>query len=367
MRKKKIIGMIIAFGLVVNLSTGLVVNAAESVVNDPQVEQAKDVSDENVASDEVKEEPKAEDEKKDEVVKLTYNKSTQKVREKLDLSLINAKAINVNDASTKYEIKFGVWPDTENPIGNAMNEEGVLVKPGTYNIVIQAINSKKECVAEGTTTIKIISEEKEKDQAPVITGSGAIINQYEKFDINSLGIKASDKEDGDLTSKIIINSKVDSSKAGVQSVYASVKDSSGNETKEVFSVVVKERGRPVIIGSDRLVLKVSDKFNYSMLKLTASDKEDGDLTEKITFTGKVNTSKAGVYTVTAKVSDKDKLEAVKVVTVVVEEKAQIKPVKPTKPNSKPNSTKPDTGDAGSLGFLMTGMVALAGVIGIKRK
>ncbi|MGL5649810.1 MAG: immunoglobulin-like domain-containing protein, partial [Clostridium sp.] len=298
MKKRKLLGMIIALGLTLNLSTGLAANAVENLEDKPQIEE------------EQREEEQKEEEHEitvEEVVKLTYNNSTQKVGEKLDLSLLDVKAINVNDDSIKYRIEYGEYEDTENPIGNALNEEGVLIKSGVYKIVIQALNDEKECLAEGIATITIVEEEKEVNQAPVITGNGAIIQQYEKFDVNTLGIKAIDKEDGDLTEKIVIDSKVDTSKAGVQSVYVSVKDSVGNETKEVFSVVVKEKGRPIITGikGDRLVLKVGDKFNNSMLEVKAVDKEDGDLTNKVEYEGTVDTSKSGIYAVTAKVSDKD--------------------------------------------------------------
>ncbi|MGL4873799.1 MAG: immunoglobulin-like domain-containing protein [Clostridium sp.] len=354
MRKRKLLGMIVALGLAVNLSTGLVANATENVGDAPAIEQGE--------------------EKKEEVVKLTYNNSTQKVGEVLNLNLLNAKAINMNDEATKYIIKYGAWDDTENPIFDVVNKKtAVIEKAGVYNVVIQALKGNS-VVAEGQATITVIEDDKKVDEAPVISGKGAIIKQYETFDVSTLDIKATDKEDGDITKNIVIDSKVDTSKAGIQSVYVSVKDSAGNESKEVFTVVVKESGRPVITGiaNDKLVLKVGEKFDNSMLGVKATDKEDGDLTSKVVYEGTVDTSKVGTYKVTAKVSDKDNLETIKVFTVVVEEKAPVKPVEPTKPvkptkPSKPNTTKPTTGDETASGYAVAGLVALAGIALVKKK
>ncbi|MGL5649155.1 MAG: immunoglobulin-like domain-containing protein, partial [Clostridium sp.] len=100
--------------------------------------------------------------------------------------------------------------------------------------------------------------------------------------------------------------------------------------------------------------------NNSMLEVKAVDKEDGDLTNKVEYEGTVDTSKSGIYAVTAKVSDKDKLEASKVFTVVVEEK--VEEIKPEKPDKKPLFPKPDTGDSSNLGLLTVGLVSLVGVI-----
>ena len=55
-----------------------------------------------------------------------------------------------------------------------------------------------------------------------------------------------------------------------------------------------------------------------MLNATATDKEDGDLTDKIVFSGQVNVNKVGEYKVTLTVTDKGGKTATKSVKVVVE-------------------------------------------------
>ena len=77
---------------------------------------------------------------------------------------------------------------------------------------------------------------------------------------------------------------------------------------------------PVITlkGKEKITIKVGDKFKDE--GATAIDKKDGDLTDKIVVTGKVDTSKKGTYTLTYTVEDKAKNKATKTRKVIVEEK-----------------------------------------------
>lgn len=77
-------------------------------------------------------------------------------------------------------------------------------------------------------------------------------------------------------------------------------------------------------GNEKIVLKVGEK--YVEEGATAVDDTDGDLTEKIKISGKVNTSIAGTYFVTYTVEDECKNEASKTRTIVVEK--VVKPIIP---------------------------------------
>lgn len=73
--------------------------------------------------------------------------------------------------------------------------------------------------------------------------------------------------------------------------------------------------------------------------VTASDEEDGDLTDKILVEGSVNTEKAGEYTLTYSVTDSEGASyTVKCVVTVKEKSEPTEPSKPTEPN------KPDAGN-----------------------
>ena len=56
--------------------------------------------------------------------------------------------------------------------------------------------------------------------------------------------------------------------------------------------------------TDEYTLFKGHNFDYTDLKATATDPEDGDLTGKIAFSGVVNTGKVGDYTVKLTVTDK---------------------------------------------------------------
>lgn len=135
---------------------------------------------------------------------------------------------------------------------------------------------------------------------------------------------------------------------------------------------------PVITAEDK-TLTVGDSFDV-MAGVTALDKEDGDLTDKIeVINNTVDTSKAGTYTVTYKVTDSNGASVTKTITITVKDKdKEEQPTAPTKPdkgdnnvNDKNNTAskadKPDTavktGDRTNvLLWSMATIISLTGVI-----
>lgn len=96
---------------------------------------------------------------------------------------------------------------------------------------------------------------------------------------------------------------------------------------------------PTINAKD-LKLTVGDTFN-PLKGVTAKDEEDGDLTAKIeVIANDVDTTKAGVYHVTYKVTDSQGASSTKTITVTVKEKAQ-----DTKPSNNSSSSS-DSDDGG---------------------
>lgn len=106
---------------------------------------------------------------------------------------------------------------------------------------------------------------------------------------------------------------------------------------------------PVIHATDK-ELTVGDSFD-ELYDVTATDKEDGDLTNKIVVVeSNVDTSKVGVYEVTYKVIDKDGASVIKTIRVTVKDKDIISgsdtpnaPTKPNTPNKPENPVVPSTG------------------------
>ena len=111
---------------------------------------------------------------------------------------------------------------------------------------------------------------------------------------------------------------------------------------------------PVIEGQDANLF-VGDKWDKSLHKLKATDKEDGDLTKnikikdnQIPLNDQFEVTKPGIYPVTFEVSDNNGKKAEKKFNVLVKEKEENKPEnKPENQENKPGnqenqSTKPES-------------------------
>ena len=218
---------------------------------------------------------------------------------------------------------------------------------------------------------------------PTINAEDKTLTVGDSFDAMK-DVTATDKEDGDLTAKIeVINNTVDTSKADTYTVTYKVTDSQGASCTKTIYVTVNPKMEslnevPTINAEDK-TLTVGDSFD-AMKDVTATDKEDGDLTAKIeVINNTVDTSKAGTYTVTYKVTDKNGASVTKTITVTVKDTEQEEqPTTPTKPdkgnnnsNDKNNtSSKADktntavkTGDSTNvLLWSMAAIISLAGVI-----
>lgn len=221
---------------------------------------------------------------------------------------------DINDTFTRVTITGGAWQGIDP--GAKISVQGMigLCFSGVRNITFNGKNPI------GNSDITVNS-------APTIKGAtNTEIKVNEKFDPKA-GVTASDKEDGDLTSKIAIEGTVDTTKVGSYKLIYTVKDSKNLETKVERTIKVVNNSEvtpdsntaPVLTGVTNKTIKLNEKFDPKA-GVTASDKEDGDLTSKIIIEGTVDTTKAGTYTLVYKVKDSKGLEtnATAIITVVKE-------------------------------------------------
>ncbi|HFU7090437.1 TPA: immunoglobulin-like domain-containing protein, partial [Bacillus cereus] len=183
-------------------------------------------------------------------------------------------------------------------------------KPGEYTVVYKVTDS------DGNTVEKQIKVTVNTNEIPVIEAEDLVIKAGDKFDPKA-GVKAHDKEDGDLTGKIeIVSNNVDTNKPGEYTVVYRVTDSDGNTVEKQIKVTVESNEIPVIEAED-IVIKQGDKFDPKA-GVKAHDKEDGDLTSKIEIvSNNVDTNKAGEYAVVYRVTDSDGNTAEKQIKVTV--------------------------------------------------
>ncbi|MBC1335244.1 DUF5011 domain-containing protein [Listeria booriae] len=181
---------------------------------------------------------------------------------------------------------------------------------GTYHVTYSVTDS------DGNTTTKTITVTVSSNNAPVITAADKTLKKGASFDPMA-GVTASDTEDGDVTDNVSVTANdVDTSAVGTYHVTYSVTDSDGNTTTKTITVTVTSNDAPVITASDK-TLKKGGSFD-PMAGVSASDTEDGNVTDNVTVTANdVDTSAVGTYHVTYSVTDSDGNTTTKTITVTV--------------------------------------------------
>lgn len=196
--------------------------------------------------------------------------------------------------------------------------------------------------------------------APVINATDKTLTVGDTFDPKA-DVTATDEEDGNLTDKIeILKNDVNTTKAGKYEVTYKVTDRKGASRTKTITVTVNPKIEPLneapTIDVTDKEITVGDKFDPKE-GVTAKDKEDGNLTDKIEILkNTVDPSKPGVYEVTYKVTDSKGASCTKTIKVTVKEKAPA----PSKDNNKTTTVAPKTGDSTNV----SAVIALLAVSGI---
>ena len=154
-----------------------------------------------------------------------------------------------------------------------------------------------------------------------------------------------------------IKGDYDLATAGEYNVTIIAIDRLGNKSEKELKIIVEKKSvtapvinnAPTIEASD-VNLFVGDKFN-ELENVTANDKEDGDLTDKIeVIENTVDTTNAGRYTVTYSVSDSEGAKATKTINVVVSIKmTDLEPSNPIEPDKPVEPEEPGDSDNNGSG------------------
>jgi hypothetical protein len=142
------------------------------------------------------------------------------------------------------------------------------------------------------------------------------ISKNESFDYMDY-IKAFDLEEGDLSHKINVISNSFENKAGVYSILFDVSDKYDVKATGIMYVTVVEPLNipPTLFANNQSIIRYT---NFDALdNVLAFDVEDGNITDRIAYTGDVDTSKLGEYIVCYHVTDSHGATAEKCVIVSV--------------------------------------------------
>ncbi|MFC8055024.1 M4 family metallopeptidase [Bacillus cereus] len=196
-------------------------------------------------------------------------------------------------------------------------------KPGKYIVDYSVVDSQGGN-ATATQTVIVEGNGETSDLTPTLTvPAAATIHVGDSFD-SMAKVKAIDKEDGDLTSKVKVDGKVDTSKAGTYVLTYTVTDSKGHEgtVKQTVTVKVREEVKnelPILKVPATTTITEGDQFD-PMVGVSATDKENGDLTSKVVYEGALDTSKAGTFEIIYSVTDSVGNEVHAIQKVLVKDK-----------------------------------------------
>ena len=240
-----------------------------------------------------------------------------------------------------------------------LENEVDTTKPGKYEVTYKVTDGGGASYVK-TITVTVNPKMEPLNAAPIIKAEDKTLTVGDTFDPKA-DVTATDEEDGNLTDKIeVLKNEVDTTKAGKYEVTYKVTDSKGASRTKTITVTVNPKietlnEAPTIDVTDKEIT-VGDKFDPKD-GVTAKDKEDGNLTDKIEILkNTVDPSKPGVYEVTYKVTDSKGASCTKTIKVTVKEKAPA----PSKDNNKTTTVAPKTGDSTNV----SAVIALLTVSGI---
>ena len=220
-------------------------------------------------------------------------------------------------------------------------------KPGKYEVTY-VVTDSHGATRRKTIIVTVNPKMEPMNAAPVIKAEDKTLTVGDTFDPMD-GVTATDAEDGNLTAKIEVKkNEVDTTKPGKYEVTYKVTDSKGASYTKSITVTVNPKMEvlnaiPTIKAEDK-TLTVGDTFDPKA-DVTASDEEDGDLTDKIEILkNEVDTTKAGKYEVTYKVTDNQGATRTKTITVTVNPKMEVLNEAPTIDAADKTITVGDTFD-----------------------
>ena len=230
---------------------------------------------------------------------------------------------------------------------------------GKYEVTYK-VTDRKGATSRKTIIVTVNPKMEPINAAPVINATDKTLTVGDTFDERA-DVTAEDAEDGDLTDEIIVEKNdVNTNVAGKYEVTYKVTDRKGATSRKTITVTVNPKIEPLneapTIDVTDKEITVGDKFDPKE-GVTAKDKEDGNLTDKIEILkNTVDPSKPGVYEVTYKVTDRKGASCTKTIKVTVKEKAPA----PSKDNNKTTTVAPKTGDSTNVSAVIA-LLAASGI------
>ncbi len=162
-------------------------------------------------------------------------------------------------------------------------------KLGIYTITYSAKKNKKILTLK--KKVEVVDT-----TSPELKIEGVFDNVCPNGKTSGVTYESVDNYDGNITDKIKYKIK------GKKIIYK-VMDSSGNITKKEFDVTIKDEEKPTLILNDESILYIAIGSKYVEPGYVAIDNCDGNITDQVKVSGKVDTNKKGTYEITYSVKD----------------------------------------------------------------
>lgn len=270
-----------------------------------------------------------------------YNALVRANQYKVDLTINGDEEIILEYGATYDEpgasaVGYGTHLQTEPQQLQVQIDGNVDVyKPGSYEVTYSAAFQGTEATALRTIQVVDIT-------APVLTLIGEDTITISAGDVwSEPGCTASDNVDGDLTDQIVITGEVDPAVPGSYLIIYEVSDTYQNTAKIERTIQVVDTTAPVITLTGESKITITEGNKWKDPGCVAKDNVDGDITQKVVVSGKVNDSKPGTYTLIYEVFDNNNNSAKVERTVIVKAKPKPQPENNT-PNSGQGGTTQDT-------------------------
>ncbi|MDP6214932.1 MAG: DUF5011 domain-containing protein, partial [Acidimicrobiales bacterium] len=175
-----------------------------------------------------------------------------------------------------------------------------VFKAGTYQVTYDVEDT------QGNPALQVIRTVIIEDHVPPLIEliGNAELETQAGYEFTDPGVKATDNLDGNLATRLITDSTVNSKVPGDYSIKYLVEDRVGNKAEmKVRTVHVVDTEGPAISLKGELAMQVEAGDSYEEPGASASDRVEGDLSVAVKVSGAVDTSVVGTYEIRYEAQD----------------------------------------------------------------